>query len=125
MCPYYMSIGMTYDQYWNGEPEMAKYFRRAEEERMKTENFRQWRMGMYMTHAVSTALGNAFRKEGSASVKYAKEPFPLFADDEKKTVSSQQEKIMRMIAKMEAKTQIHKQLFSEEGGTDNGRGNDK
>lgn len=121
-----MSLGMTYSDYWNGEAEMARYYRRAEEERMKTLNWEQWRLGMYMTHAVSTALANAFRKERSAPVKYAAEPFPLFPDEGKeKTVSAEKEKIQRMIAKMEAKTTIHKQLFSEGEVTENGRSYDK
>ena len=36
LCGYYMSIGMTYHEYWDGDSMMAKYFREAEERKKRT-----------------------------------------------------------------------------------------
>ena len=40
--PYYLSIGMTYEQFWEGDASLPKYYRRAEEIRneRKSNQFR-------------------------------------------------------------------------------------
>lgn len=92
---------------------------------MRDENFLMWRMGMYMTHAVSIALGKAFSKEGASTPNYTDEPFPLFAKDALEKKQKEEERRMKeMIARMDAKTQIHKQIFKKGEMTD-GRSNDK
>lgn len=127
MCPYYLSIGMPYDLYWEGHADIVKAFRRAEEERIRSDNFRMWRMGMYVTHAVGTALANAFRKEGSTSIQYTSEPFPVFESDAiKKREDDERMRMEKMYARMEAKLKTHKQMdFSEQGEAIDGRSNDK
>ena len=36
--PFYLSIGMTPEQYWDGDPMLAHYYRKAEEMRQKRKN---------------------------------------------------------------------------------------
>lgn len=82
---------------------------------------------MYVTHAVSTALTNAFRKEGSAAIPYTSEPFPVFESDAiKKREDDERVRMEKMYARMEAKMKTHRQMdFSEQGEAINGRSNDK
>ena len=69
---------MTYDQFWFGDPWMARSYREAYVERRKEENTRDWLQGAYIYNAVSTALANAFRKKGAQAVDYIEEPFQIF-----------------------------------------------
>ena len=48
LCPQYMSIGMTYDEFWNGDVSIVKFYRKAEELRYKRQNQALWLQGMYM-----------------------------------------------------------------------------
>lgn len=74
--------GMTYEQFWYGDPMAARDYRRAYIERRRAENKRDWLQGAYFYNAVSTALANAFRKQGSKPHDYLEEPFPIFAPTE-------------------------------------------
>lgn len=69
---------MTYDEFWHGDPWLAKTYRAAYVERRKEENIRDWMQGAYFYNAVATALSNAFRKKGAPLMKYAEEPFQIF-----------------------------------------------
>ena len=69
---------MTYEQFWRGDPWLAKYYREAYVERRKEENRRDWLQGAYIYNAVATAIGNAFRKKGAKTANYVEEPFQIF-----------------------------------------------
>lgn len=70
--------GMTYEQFWFGDPWLAKTYRKAYVEKRRAENARDWLLGAYFYNAVGTALSNAFRKKGSKPVDYLEKPFPIF-----------------------------------------------
>ena len=77
--PFYLSIGMTPEQYWEGDPALAKYYRKAEELRRKRRNEELWLQGMYIYEAlcdVSPVL-NAFAKKGTKPRPYADHPYAL------------------------------------------------
>ena len=42
VCPYYMSIGMTYEQFWDGDNDLPVYFRKADKMRTDKENLLMW-----------------------------------------------------------------------------------
>ena len=73
-CPYYMAIGMTYDQYWYGDVHMARAFYEADRIRQKRMNDEAWLYGAYVCRAIESTICNAFRKKGSQPVSYPKEP---------------------------------------------------
>lgn len=56
--PWYMAIGMTYDQFWHGDPYLAVYYREAHELKRDEENQKMWWNGLYTYIAISTALSN-------------------------------------------------------------------
>ena len=88
-----MHYGMTYEQFWYGDPWRAKYYREAYIVRRKEENTRDWLQGAYFYNAISTALANAFRKKGQKAQNYLEEPFRIFKmTTEEKQAKMEQEK---------------------------------
>ena len=81
--PYYLSIGMSPEQYWDGDPMLVKYYRRADEINRARRNQELWLQGMYIYEAlcdVSPVL-NAFAKKGTKPNPYTDHPYPISAKD--------------------------------------------
>ena len=92
--PYYLSIGMTYEQYWEGEPSLPKYYRKAEEMRVERRNQEMWLQGMYVYEAICDAspLFQAFAKRGTKAHPYVERPYALSQKDvEKNEVKREKE----------------------------------
>ena len=77
--PYYLSIGMTPEQYWDGDPEWARAFRKADELRMERKNQELWLQGMYFYEAICDAspILQGFAKKGTKPHPYADKPYPI------------------------------------------------
>lgn len=69
-CPYYMAIGMSYEEYWYGKPEIAKFYKEKDIYRRRMKNEEMWIEGLYFAKAIST---NFSKKE-----KYPEKPFDIF-----------------------------------------------
>ena len=100
--PFYLSIGMTYDQYWNDDCLLVKYYREAFDIRKKRENESLWLQGAYIYDAlcaVSPVL-HAFAKAGTKPLPYPDTPYPLTKkeseeiEETKRKVDRQRAKIM-------------------------------
>ena len=113
--PYYLSIGMTPEQYWDGDSMLAKYYRQADEIRRKRRNEELWLQGMYIYDAlcdVSPVL-HAFAKKAKP-LPYPDHPYSLTVKDreeeKKRKEQRDREKARRY---MEAKmAEINKQFNS-------------
>lgn len=81
--PYYLSIGMSWDQFWHGDVEMARFYRQAHEMRLRERNFEMWMQGRYIYEAIGDMVPvlHAFAKEGTQPVPYPKEPYPITEKD--------------------------------------------
>lgn len=80
-CQFYLAIGMSYAEYWTGDPTLARYYRKAYLIKQEEQNNFAWLQGLYIYDAVSTALHNALRGfgKGKSPVReYAKHPYELF-----------------------------------------------
>ena len=115
--PYYLAIGMTPEQYWDGDPMLAKYYRKADEINRKRRNEDLWLQGMYIYEALCdvSPLLHAFAKRGTKPTPYSDHPYALTVNEraEEKKLKDQQEreKAKRyMLAKMAA---INKQFNSD------------
>lgn len=75
--PYYLSIGMTYDQFWHGDPMLTKYYRKADDMRQERLNQELWLNGLYIYNAVGALapILNAFSKQTHAN-SYLEQPLP-------------------------------------------------
>lgn len=77
--PYYLSIGMTEAQYWDGDCELVTHYRKAEEMRRERVNQEMWLQGMYIYDAISrlSPILHAFAKKGAKAEPYVSEPYPI------------------------------------------------
>ena len=76
--PFYLAIGMSYAEYWEGDPLLTQYYRKAYQIKQEEKNNNAWLQGMYIYDAVSTALHNALRGMGKnkpPARDYAKQPY--------------------------------------------------
>ena len=76
--PFYLAIGMSFAEYWEGDPLLAQYYRNAYRIKQEEINNNAWLQGMYVYDAVSTALHNALRgfsKQKSPAKDYATQPY--------------------------------------------------
>lgn len=77
--PYFLSLGMTPDEYWNQDCTLVKAYRKAEEIKRERTNTESWLQGMYIYEAlcnVSPVL-HAFAKSGTKPVPYPNRPYAL------------------------------------------------
>ena len=117
--PFYLAIGMSYAEYWEGDPKLAQYYRKAYHIKQEEINNNAWLQGMYIYDAVSTALHNALRGFGKSkppAKDYAKQPYEfnnkVKTEAEKaKEVEIEQEKAaawMENFVRINNKSQSHR-----------------
>ena len=81
-----MSIGMSYEDFWDGDVDMVTTYRMAAELRDKRRNQELWLQGMYVYEALCDAspLFRFSMKKGTVRPEpYAKEPYPITAAEVK------------------------------------------
>lgn len=76
--PFYLSIGMSADEYWNQDCCLTEYYRAAHELRQTRKNEELWLQGLYIYEALCDAspLLHAFAKRGTRPALYPNEPYP-------------------------------------------------
>lgn len=93
--PYYLAIGMTYEQYWDGDCTLPKYYRKADEIRKERRNEELWLQGMYNYEAfcdVSPVL-HAFAKKGTKPLGYSEKPYAITKAQRKRDEEERARKI--------------------------------
>ena len=86
-----MAIGMTYEQYWYGDPLMVRAFYKANKLRRQREDENAWLYGMYVLNALNATVGNMFRKPGTEAAEYPSEPITIRAEREKRERTEQEQ----------------------------------
>lgn len=89
-----MSYGMTWEQYWFGDPWMVRDFQQAYLIRRKIENENAWIQGSYIANAVTVAIANTF---GKRQVKYMEKPMDLFEKTEAEKAAEIREERQKLI----------------------------
>ena len=74
-----MVYGMTYDQFWYGDPWMTRAYAQAYLMKRKVNNEEYWLQGIYNVHALQTVIGNAF---GKKKQKYLEKPLDIYPKTE-------------------------------------------
>lgn len=87
-----MAIGMSYEQYWYGDPLMVRAFYKAEKIRQERMDEEAWLHGLYVMKAVDSTIGNAFRKSSEEASPYPEEPISLTIKKQEKEEKSEREK---------------------------------
>lgn len=100
--PYYLAIGMSYEQFWYRDPQMVRAYRRADEIRRRKMNEEQWLAGMYTADALRATVGNMFSKGNKYN--YPAEPRPITRSEiEARKERERQEKTEKLKAAFIAK----------------------
>lgn len=97
VCPYFMAMGMTYEQFWRDDVTMTKAYLKAykirQKEQVDINEWNIWKQGMYIYEAlcdVSPVL-HAFSKKGTKPLPYSKTPYG-YEEYEQKIKQQQEEK---------------------------------
>lgn len=120
--PYYLSIGMSYDEFWNGDVELAKFYREAEKLRQERHNREAWLQGAYVYEAVCDAspLFHDFAKRGTKPIPYREEPY-AFAEKKKRALTREEKSDRRAKAVMEMMMVNINRKFERKDGEENGK----
>lgn len=123
-CPYYMSLGMTYDQYWDGDNLLPKYYYQAEELRKDRIDAEMWTQAMYIYEAIcdATPLMRPFAKPGTKAVPFRSKPFREEMRERKKPENRAKQEMNKMLARMQVWVANTRRTFksAKKGGNDNG-----
>ena len=113
-CPHYMAMGMTYEQFWDGDISAHRAYREAKRIRLSEQNQMAWLQGLYVYEAIAdlAPVLKAFAK--GKPRPYANEPYDLFEDERKRREEREQrERYERIKAKIAAFAARKKQQESE------------
>ena len=93
--PYYLAIGMSYEQYWDGDCTLVKYYRKAEELRNEKRNQELWLQGMYVYEAICDVapILHAFAKKGTKPAPYSAKPYAITEKQIKQDAEEKQRKL--------------------------------
>jgi len=108
--PMYLAMGMTYEQFWDGDSILAVDYRKADEIRNDKLNQQLWLQGMYIYEALCDVapILRAFPKKGTKPHKYPAEPYAI-SQKERKQKSEQKEKLVAEKGKAMLDAMIRKQ----------------
>lgn len=104
--PYYLSIGMTEEQYWDGDNLLPRAFRKAEELRRDRQNSYLWLQGKYVYDAIYAMAPALQAMGGGKPESYVNEPYPLTEAavrerDEREQQRKMEERKAQMLAWMQ------------------------
>ena len=104
-----MSLGMTYDEFWNQNVDMVRAYRKADELKRRRENEILWIQGLYFRDALVCTVGNMFAGKSGKQHEYPKEPYAITEADirerEERDARKAQERIKAEFAAFAARMQ--------------------
>lgn len=81
VCPAYMSYGMTYEQFWDGDVSAHKAYREAHKLRMKEQNTFAHIQAAYIYEALCDASSLFRGMKPSKPQKFRDAPYDIFPED--------------------------------------------
>ena len=82
-CPFYLSIGMSSAEYWDGDNELPRYYRKAYKMKQEQMNHEAWLKGLYVYDAVVSAMSHLSQNKSSHK-NYAAKPYSFTQEDVEK-----------------------------------------
>lgn len=124
MFPFYLSIGMTYEQFWEQDVELVKYYREAWKLNRDVRNQEMWLQGAYIYEAILSAapMLHAFAKKGTKPIPYRDQPYELYTkhDTKQEQETKEQKSDNKAKAVMEMWMVNINKKFEKKGGEGNG-----
>jgi uncharacterized protein YlxW (UPF0749 family) len=91
-----LTFGMTYEQYWEKEPELffiyAKYYQSKSKNDFAEQDTLAWMIGNYVCIAVGVNFSAAFGEKGKPKAKYPQQPMFVSELDETAKAKKQERK---------------------------------
>lgn len=114
---------MSYEQFWEQDVELVKFYREAWKLRQEQKNHELWLQGLYIYEALCDAspVFRDFAKRGTKPVPYRDKPYELFSQPKREREQSKEER-----ADNRAKTVMEmfmvniNRKFEQKGGEENG-----
>lgn len=108
----YMFYGMTYEEYWYGDPWMVRAYEQAFLLKQRKQNEWMWIQGAYFANAMTVAINNTF---GKRKVDYLKAPLDIYP----KTDAEEREEIRKNKLKLiQRLSMISARFKKKQKGTD-------
>lgn len=99
--PYYLSIGMTHEQFWDDDPWLVDVYRRAHNLQIEARNQELWLQGLYIYDAFNTVMANFGRSlsknKSGKEAKYVEKPIritPLTDAERKQKEKEERRKVI-------------------------------
>lgn len=99
LCPTYIAYGMTYEQFWYGDPWMTIPYARAYLLKKRVMNEELWLQGIYMTHALTSVIGSTF---GKKKIEYINKPldiFPKTETEKKREILAERQRLIENLSR--------------------------
>ena len=116
--PFYLSIGMTYEQYWEDDADLVIYYRKAYQLSKERKNQELWLQGLYVYEAICdvSPILHAFAKKNTKPRPYPKEPYALTKQEtERRKENDEKERYERIKRNMQAQGKKLKAKLAEKG----------
>lgn len=112
--PYYLSMGMTYEEFWHGAPSLVRAYRKAYDMKRHERNQEMWMQGRYIFEALRCVpLLVGFPEKGykpPSGAGYPEMPYPLSEREAReREIERENENTKRFIAQLEAESKRNKE----------------
>lgn len=116
LCPYYMMIGVSYDEFWNGDYTRLKYYVEKHKLEIEKRNQELWLQGLYNFDALTTAISNALAKSASQRKKYPEKPYRITEKSEEEKQAEKEKMVDDFRSQLMALDRRFTQKHSKEQG---------
>lgn len=90
--------GMTEEQFWKGDPKLAKVYRELYQQKQEAKNYEMWWQGFYFYEAM-TSVASGF---GKKPIKYPEKPHRITPETEEEKRSKAEAERKKAIASFTA-----------------------
>ena len=105
-CSEYMAIGMTYQEFWHGDNDAPKMYRKTWNIRREQQDTDMWHMGLYVSRAMDSAVSRFNDKKDQ--IDYFDKP--LF-EQEKERIKEKKAEQEKLAAEMWLNQLVNKYAF--------------
>ena len=83
---------MTAEQFWDGDPNLVKYYRQADEMRIERKNQELWLQGLYIYDALCDVapILQAMAKKGTKARPYPEQPYAITEKQRKRDIAEKE-----------------------------------
>lgn len=86
---------MTYDQFWNDDPTLVIYYRKADEMKIERRNQELWLQGLYVYEALCDVapMLHAMAKKGTKARPYPEQPYAITEKQRRREIEEKERRV--------------------------------